>query len=302
MDDPGGMIMNTYAKSPARRSNGRQLRKEKSMYTHVRKKGRLLKRKANIRVNHGERDELERLARSYITRPVHPFIIVPGDEIADGNRRHMGMELIGELDREVDCLQIASMPSPLELVKLQAVSAIHRRGLSGYEQWQVCEKLKSLKPELTNVQLAADLEIDNSLCTKILSPSKTIPEVQEALKQERITLSHVYAISRVPHEQQQTLLEMAIAGCPKEELTQRVRKNLTGSSGEKVTTARVKIELPGASIVVTRKALDMSGLVALLADCLKKAKDAEGTYNVKTFQAMMRDKARGEGSNGALAP
>ena len=51
------------------------------MYTHVRRKARLLKRKANIRVNHGEKDELERLARSYITRPVHPFIIVPGDEI-----------------------------------------------------------------------------------------------------------------------------------------------------------------------------------------------------------------------------
>ncbi len=272
------------------------------MYTHVHRKGRQLKRKANIRVNHGEKDELERLARSYITRPVHPFIILPGDEIADGNRRHMGMELIGELDREVDCLQIAGMPSPLELVKLQAVSAIHRRGLSGYEQWQVCEKLKSFKPELTNVQLAADLEIDNSLITRLLCPSKCIDEVVVALKQEQITLSHCLPISRAPREQQKELLEMALAGCPREEIAKRVRKHPNPPNGEKVTTARVKIELPGASIVVTAKDLDMSALVALLADCLKKAKDAEGTYNVKTFQAMMRDKARGEGSNGALAP
>ena len=45
--------------------------------------------------------------------------------------------------------------------------------------------------------------------------------------------------------------------------------------------------------MLSGKDLDMSAVVELLADCLKEARKAAEQYDVKTFQAMMHDRARG---------
>jgi hypothetical protein len=266
------------------------------MYTHVRKKASAVKRKANVRVNLGDEEELRQLARSYIARPVHPFVILPDDIIADGNRRHLGLELIGALDHVVDCLVVDKPLPEAELIHLQAVTAMHRRDLSGYEQWQICAKLLSLNPQWTALQLGEYLHKDKSLITRILSPSRCIADVQAALKQEKLTLSHAYAISQAEREQQPELLEMALAGCPREEITKRVHKGVHTFNGKSVKMSRVKIALSGgASVVLTGKALGMSEVIELLEDCLKKAKKAAEKYDVKIFQRMMAAEAKAGG-------
>ncbi len=49
----------------------------------------------------------------------------------------------------------------------------------------------------------------------------------------------------------------------------------------------------GASVVISGNDLSMSDVVELLAETLKEARKAAEQYDVKTWQAMMRDKARG---------
>src|SRR5207245_7497913 len=92
--------------------------------------------------------------------------------------------------------------------------------------------------------------------------------------------------------QQQELLDMALAGCPREQINQHRRKAQTDSNGEQVRMSKVKIELPGASVVLTGRDLGMGEVVALLGECLKEARKAEEQYDVKTFQSMMKDRAR----------
>jgi hypothetical protein len=49
----------------------------------------------------------------------------------------------------------------------------------------------------------------------------------------------------------------------------------------------------GAMVVITGTDLGMSEVVELLTETLKEARKAAEQYDVKTFQSMMRDKARG---------
>jgi hypothetical protein len=55
----------------------------------------------------------------------------------------------------------------------------------------------------------------------------------------------------------------------------------------------VKIAMPqGASVVISGNELSMTDVVELLVETLKEARKAAEQYDVKTFQSMMRDKAK----------
>jgi hypothetical protein len=48
----------------------------------------------------------------------------------------------------------------------------------------------------------------------------------------------------------------------------------------------------GATVVISGNDLSMSGVVNLLVETLKEARKAAEQYDVKTFQSMMKDKAK----------
>ena len=50
--------------------------------------------------------------------------------------------------------------------------------------------------------------------------------------------------------------------------------------------------MPQGTVVVSGNELGMAELVELLTETLKEARKAAETFDVKTFQSMMRDKAK----------
>ncbi|HLJ96862.1 MAG TPA: ParB/RepB/Spo0J family partition protein [Gemmataceae bacterium] len=245
----------------------------------------------NLRVHPGDEEELKRLARSYKKRPVHPLIVRPDGMMLDGTRRVLGLRLIGETEAEF--LITDEDLRPEGILEIQLVTAIHRAGLTGYEKWQGCLRLMQLHPEWQQVDLANFLSLTPASVTYMLSPSKCLPAIQEALKAERITLADCYTMSKVSDAEQHDMLAAKLNGAKPEELRRQARRARSGTNGQAVVkTARVRIALPGdISIVISGRELGMAEVVELLAETLKEARRAAEQYDVKTFQSMMRDKA-----------
>ena len=72
------------------------------------------------------------------------------------------------------------------------------------------------------------------------------------------------------------------------------RKRRNGKTAPAVKLSRVKIAMPqGASVIVSGNELSMADVVELLAETLKEARKAAEQFDVRTFQSMMKDKAKG---------
>jgi ParB family chromosome partitioning protein len=246
----------------------------------------------NLRVNPGDEEELKRLARSYKKRPVHPLIARPDGTMLDGTRRVLGLRLIGETEAEF--LITDEDLRPEDIIEIQLVTAIHRASLTGYEKWQGCVRLLQLHPEWQQVDLANFLSLTPASITYMLAPSKCLPVIQEALKAERITLADCCTLSKVSDAEQHDMLAARLNGARPDELRQQARRARNGQNGQAmIKTARVRIALPGdLSIVISGWELGMSEVVDVLTETLKEARRAAEQYDVKTFQSMMRDKAR----------
>ena len=180
------------------------------------------KMNGNLRVSPGDEEELKRLARSYKKRPVHPLIARPDGTMLDGTRRVLGLRLIGEAEAEF--LITDEDLRPEDILEIQLVTAIHRAGLTGYEKWQGCVRLMQLHPEWQQVDLANFLSLTPASVTYMLSPSKCLPVIQEALKAERITLADCYTLSKVSDAEQHGMLAAKLNGTKPEELRRQARR------------------------------------------------------------------------------
>ena len=78
----------------------------------------------------------------------------------------------------------------------------------------------------------------------------------------------------------------------RDELTRAARKSRTGSEPAAKQTSRVKIAMPEAAVVISGKELSMSRVVDLLTETLKEARKAADTFDVRTWQKMMKDKSK----------
>jgi ParB family transcriptional regulator, chromosome partitioning protein len=131
------------------------------------------------------------------------------------------------------------------------------------------------------------------MVTRLLSPSKCVPAWQEALKAGKVGISDCYAASKLEEKEQAELLALKLNGNSRDAIEQAGRRNRT-KAAHAVRLSRVKIAMPqGASVVVSGNDLSMSDVVELLAETLKEARKAAEQCDVKTFQSMMKDKAKG---------
>ncbi|HWU41594.1 MAG TPA: hypothetical protein VN203_28390, partial [Candidatus Acidoferrum sp.] len=84
------------------------------------------------------------------------------------------------------------------------------------------------------------------------------------------------------------------AGASRDEVARQGRKQRNGNTPA-VRMSRVRIAMPEATVVITGCDLGMAEVVELLGETLKEARKAADQYDVKTFQSMMRDKAKAGG-------
>jgi len=206
-----------------------------------------------------------------------------------GGRRFRAAQLVGI--KELSVIITDKPLSDTEIRIIQQIENLHRTDLSGYERWQAGCELMHMNPNWQMKDLAEHLKLDPSMVTPLLSPSRCIGEVQEALKAGKIGISDCYAISKLPESEQAALLAQKLHGASRDELDRQVRKQRNGPPAVKVD--HVRIALPNnVAVALSGSNLGMAEVVSVLSQVLREAKKAAAQYDVKTFQSMMKDRAR----------
>ena len=148
-----------------------------------------------MRQQSGTEEELKALAQSWLERPVHDIIVTPSLKVGDGHRRVDGTGTARRRPKWT-CLMTDEELDDKALLEVGLTTAIHRADLSGFDKFQACVKLLELNPGWQNQDLARCVKLDPSTVTRLLSPSKCVAEVVEALRENKIAISDAYEISK----------------------------------------------------------------------------------------------------------
>lgn len=240
---------------------------------------------------HFDEAELRQLGESLKVKQLQPVLARPDGSLIAGERRFRAASLAG-----LAALDVVISEEPLtetQIKVFQLTENLHRADLRDAEKWRACEELLRLNPGWSNKDLAAHLKLGESTVTKYLSPTRCIPEVQEALEAGRLGVTAVYEISRMPADQQAELLQLKLSGASRDALADRIRKQ-KNQSVPQVRVKRIACPLPsGTSVVVSGEDLSLDDLIEALADAQKEARKArEQGLDPKTFAALMKDKAK----------
>jgi len=245
-----------------------------------------------MRQQSGTTEELKALALSWLERPVHDIIVCPSRKVVDGHRRLDGLELLGE--SEVDVFMTDEELDDKAVLQVGLTTAIHRADLLAYDKSLACLKLRELNPDWQNQDLARFVKLDPSTVTRLLSPAKCVPEVVEALRQDKITISDVYEISKQEdREGQLRLLALKNAGASREVLAAQGRKQRAAATPA-VRVSKIKCPLPsGHVITVAGEELSLDEAIDSLKEAIKAMSKARDTgLDAKTAMAVWRDMAR----------
>ncbi len=243
-------------------------------------------------------NELRRLGESMKSLgQLQPVGARPDGTLIWGHRRLLAARLVGLSELLVIITDRQMTDTEIRLIQL--TENLHRADLSGYEKWLACSELMSLNPQWQLKDLAGHLHLDPSMVTRLMSPSRCTAEWVEALKERKVGISDCYAASKLASpKEQNALLAFKLSGgeggkkASRDTIEQTGRKSRNGQAPT-IRLSRVKIAMPkGSSIVVSGNDLSMSDVVELLSETLKEARRAAEQFDVKTFQSMMRDKAR----------
>jgi ParB family transcriptional regulator, chromosome partitioning protein len=245
-----------------------------------------------MRQQSGTDEELEALAQSWLERPIHDIIVTPSMKLGDGNRRLMGLELLGET--EVDVFMTDEELDDKALLEIGLTTAIHRADLSAFDKSQACMELLELNPGWQNQDLARCLKLDPSTVTKLRSPSKCVPEVVEALRDNKISISDTYEISKaVDRDDQLRLLALKNAGASREVLAAQGRKQRTAATPA-VRASKIKVPLvSGPVVTVSGDDITLEEAIEAAGEAVKQMKAAVAKgLNAKTAMSVWRDVAK----------
>jgi ParB family transcriptional regulator, chromosome partitioning protein len=253
-----------------------------------------LKPKAQGRV-HFDEVSLRQLGQSMLVNgQQNPIGCLSDGGIIYGERRWRAAMLTDEI-KEVQVRIFTDPLSAKQIRVLRATENLHRADLSGYEKWRECAGFLDDDPGISVKEMAELLKFDPSMITRLLSPSRCIPEAQEALEDGRIGISDCYAISLVPPEQQPELLQLKLSGASRDEIARQSRKRRNGSgSAPTVRVSRIRITLgSGVQVTVAGEDLDLENAGEWLAEARKQVREArDQNLDARTAQAVWRDRAK----------
>lgn len=245
-----------------------------------------------MRQQSGTEQELKALAQSWMERPVHDIIVCPSRKVVHGHRRLEGLVLLGVT--EIDVFVTDQELDEKAVLEVGLTTAIHRADLSGFDKFQACVRLLELHPDWQNQDLARCVKLDPSTVTRLLSPSKCVAEVVEALRENKIAISDAYEISKaVDREDQLRLLSLKCAGANREALAAQGRKQRAAATPA-VRVSKIKCPLPsGQVITVSGQELSLDEAIDSLKEAIKAMSKARDTgLDAKTAMAVWKDMAK----------
>lgn len=199
--------------------------------------------------------------------------------------------------REIPAVVMEHPMTEGEFVTLQMVENMARSDLSPVDQWEGCVRLLDANPHWQLKDVAKALSLDPSMVTRLLSPSKCVPAVQDAFRQGKLGISDVYAISKHGEAEQLELLALKLSGASRDAIEQAGKKKRTASEPS-VRLSRVKCVLPtGVQIVVSGEAISLEDVIESLSEAQREAKRAKEQHlDVKTWSRVMADKSKAVGN------
>ena len=235
--------------------------------------------------------ELRSLGESMRVKQLQPVVARTDGMLVFGHRRLAASILVGLLTLDVVITDDEMSETQVKLFQL--TENVHRADLTAHERWLACSELMGMNPAWQLKDLADALHMDPSSVTRILSPSKCIPEWQSALAAGKVGISECYAASKLEREAQVDLLALKFRGASRDQIVSAGRKTRTNGTPA-VKVAKVKCVLSsGVQIVVSGEAISLEGAAEALVEAIKEMKRAkELGYTAKTFAAAMADKAR----------
>ncbi|MCC7419986.1 MAG: ParB/RepB/Spo0J family partition protein [Planctomycetaceae bacterium] len=235
---------------------------------------------------------IEVLGASLKQRQLHPLVLGPDLVILDGWRRWLAAQRVG-LKSLWAVIQQEPL-SPEDCVTAQMVMAIHRKDLREQEKVGGYEQLAAACAHLDQKRLAERLQVDPATVSRwsCLSGGRVLPQVRDAFFDGRIALTAAYTISQAAHDRQTELLEFALSGATREQLSSRRRRS--DQPLDTPRTARVRCQLPdGSSVTVSRNGLSVVEVIECLSSLLKEARRAQAqNLDVKTWERVMADRAK----------
>jgi len=266
------------------------------MREHTRKPLSWFKRGPNCRTKQRSEAELRELGRSLRKRQLAPVWARSDRTLFIGNGRLDAAELEG-----LDGLDVVITDEPLseaDILLIQAQENMLRQDLSDFEKVCIVERLRDHWPELMAKDLADRLHVDPSTITRLMSVSKVIPAAREALEAGAITISHIYAMSKVSEQQQHDLLRLALGGASRDAIETESRRRRNGN-GSGVRLNRVKCPLPNATVSVCGIAIGLDEAIeaCIAATRAMKAARDEG-LDPKTAQAVWEKRLKKVASEG----
>jgi ParB/RepB/Spo0J family partition protein len=238
--------------------------------------------------------EIDALAESLKVQQMQPIVVGPDMAIIDGWRRWLAAQ-----KAKMESIWAVVTNRPLsrdELVQAQLAMDLHRKNLTDQERVAACEELLATTPSLNQKQLAERLSVDAATVSRWLcvSTDRVIAPVREAFFGGAIGLKAAYPISQAAKEFQQALLELAVAGATRQQLTTEVRRQERNATTPDSRASRIRCVLPGGgSVIVCGEALSVDDIIEQLTVLLREAKRArDQSLELKTWERMLSDKAK----------
>jgi ParB/RepB/Spo0J family partition protein len=236
-------------------------------------------------------NELHELAESMKAHgQLQPVGAKPDGALLWGGRRLLAAQLAGI--KELAVIITDKPLSDTEVRIIQLSENMQRSNLTDAEVYRAVKELRELNPTWSKKDYAALLHKDASMITRIFAVDDLIPEAREVFLAGAFGFSVAYSISKASEEQQHLLLAATLSGVSREEIERRGRAQRNGVKLA-VKMAKVIIAIPNqVSVVLSGNSLGMTEVVEILGAALKEARKSADQYDVKTFQSMMRDRAR----------
>lgn len=239
---------------------------------------------------HFNEQELRQLGMSLKDRQLQPVLALSDGTLVAGERRYRAALLVG-LDA-LDVIIADEGMTEAEIKRWQLVENMQRENLTGYEQWINSYELLTMN-QWQLKDLAEALGITPASATRIMSPSKTTKEWQEALKEGKVTISDCYAASKVEKSEQNSMLALKLNGASRDDLETEGRKRRNGNK-DTVKTSRIRCDIScGMAVTLTGINIGLHEFIEALGEALRDARKARDSgLDVKTFVCVQRDKAK----------
>ena len=235
-------------------------------------------------------DDLGRLGASLKKKQLVPLLARSKGWIIDGERRWRAAALVGLT--HLDVIVTDENLTLSEIRERQLVTALHRSGLSPYEQYCGFAEWLRENPQTTARELAEKIDRDPALLARSLSLLKCVPAVVKAAEEGKITPAHWYPISQQPPERQEALLNLKLAGQASREDLMAAGRQRRDPKPEK--PAKIVCSLPSQiRVTVSGKGVTLDDGIQALTQALKEMEAARRLgYSAKTFAAATREKSK----------